>query len=209
MVGNIEIKQEELPTLVPSLQNLKNIQSKFPAIQNPVGFEDISHITDEMVADIFKEEPSYAYEKIIKLVNDMPGNQNVGYYDRENLKMMYVHRDGLKLQKYDQKQCIGYICSIITGIYSNLLKKMRGKMPVRLFKRHDEFANYSDDDAEREMESIYQHYLLDKGFANFNILEVHETIIKNLQAIMKKQDAIALGSSSAELPIADIDASVS
>ena len=83
---------------------------------------------------------------------------------------------------------------------------MRGKMPVRLFKRHDEFANNSDDDAEREMESIYQHYLLDKGFANFNILEVHETIIKNLQAIMKQQKSIAIPDSP-ELPIAEIDAS--
>jgi hypothetical protein len=192
MVGKIEIKQEELPTLAPTLQNLKHIQSKFPAIQNPIGFEDISHITDEMTGEIFKDEPSYAFEKIIKLVNDMPGNQNVGYYDKENLKLMFIHKDGLLLKKHDDDRNIGFICSNIIRIYSILLNKIRGKMPVRLYKRHYEFSHNSDDDAEKEMESIYRHYLLEKGFANFNILEVHETIIKNLQAIIKQNKKVLL-----------------
>ena len=188
MVGNTEINKEELPQLAPTIQNLKHLQSKFPAIQNPIGFEDISHKTDEMTAEILKDEPAVAFEKIIKLVNDMPGNQNVGYYDKDHKKLMFVHQNGLELNKHDHDRHIGFICANITRIYDILLKKMKSKMLIRHYKKHYEFACNSDDDAEQEMEKIYRNYLLAKGFANYNILDVHETIIKNLQAIIKYHD---------------------
>jgi hypothetical protein len=183
ILNGVEIKQEEINKLDPNKPaNLPYIRSKFPQVQMPFGKEILTHITEEMKISLFRKKSEVAFEEMIKLIHNYPGNTNLAISNTNDNEIITIE-DNLAPRGRPKSQNIMYLCTNIFKICDRFVRQYEHILPKRTYQCHIDFFN--DLDSFDVCEQIYLNYLVTQSRQYQENISLHQKIINNLNKILQ------------------------